>query len=100
MKILLDGEFFARWEGSLESLADFSDVDVSRLKRDPDCAIAEAERNYATEIEALDTKCVGALRAKLLGVAIDYDEALLIDAEMDCARLRSELKGVINALES
>ena len=100
MRILLDGEFFARWEGSLESLADFSGVDVSRLKRDPDCAIAEAERNYAAKIEALDAKCVGALRAKLLGAAIDYDEAVLFDVEMDCARLRSELGAVINALES
>lgn len=35
MKILLDGEFFAEWDGPLEGLAEFSGVDVSRLSYEP-----------------------------------------------------------------
>lgn len=30
-RVLLDGEFFAEWSGTLDELAAFSDVDVERL---------------------------------------------------------------------
>ncbi len=48
MRVLLDGEFFAEWSGTLEELASFSDVDISRLTidRTPDetKALIEARR--------------------------------------------------------
>lgn len=35
-KVFLDGAFFAEWGGSLEELAEFSELEVTRLAFDPD----------------------------------------------------------------
>lgn len=51
MRYFLDGEFFAEWSGSIEELAEFSGVDVSRLSLDPVGLAAElvTQNNAAFE---------------------------------------------------
>lgn len=56
-QVFLDGEFFAEWAGSLQELAAFSRVEVSRLAYDSDTAKADrkAELNsdFAIAMAAL-----------------------------------------------
>ena len=60
--------------------------------------IAETVKPFEDKIAEIDAKCAGSLRATLLGTAIDYDEAVLIDAELDCGRLRGELNEILASL--
>ena len=47
MRVMLDGEFYAEWDGSLQMLAQFASVDVSRLSYEVDLKKALAENNTA-----------------------------------------------------
>lgn len=60
----------------------------------------EIIRMYENRIKSISSKCSNSLRAKLLGVAVDFDEALLIDSEMDTDALREELLSVLLTLSS
>lgn len=64
-------------------------------------------QDAATQVEALygkllaeqADKCAGALRSKVLGVSIEYDEALLMDAELECTVLHAMQRADLNRLE-
>lgn len=60
--------------------------------------IAETVKPFEDKIAEIDAKCAGSLRATLLGTAIDYDEAVLIDAELTADALRTELKSILASL--
>tara|TARA_R110000850_G_scaffold275207_1_gene414180 strand:+ start:45663 stop:46145 length:483 start_codon:yes stop_codon:yes gene_type:complete len=59
MKILIDGEFFAEWKGSLEELAEFlrqqgDDIDIARLSYDTaDLAASLIPKNNAAFEQAM-----------------------------------------------
>ena len=53
---------------------------------------------FSLEVDKIDQRSAGALRAKLLGTEIDYDDAVLLDAERDCGLLREEWSEVLLAL--
>lgn len=62
--------------------------------------IAAVEEEFKAEFARLDLRSAGALRAKLLGSAIDYDEAVLIDTEIECERLREDFKQILETLNA
>lgn len=55
-RVFLDGVFFAEWDGPLAELAEFSEVDVSRLAFDPAQEQAETQKRLTDFIQNhLDT---------------------------------------------
>lgn len=65
---------------------------------DTEAIVKAVDYVFSLEIDNIDQRTSGSLRAKLLGTEIDYDDAVLLDAERDCGLLREEWTEVILAL--
>lgn len=65
---------------------------------DTEAIVKAVDYVFSLEIDKIDQRTAGSLRAKLLGTEIDYDDAILLDAERDCGLLREEWSEVLLAL--
>lgn len=66
---------------------------------DTEAIVKAVDYVFRLEIDSIGQRTADSLRAKLLGTNIDYDDAVLLDAERDCSLLRDEWTEVLLALE-
>ena len=65
---------------------------------DTEAIVKAVDYVFSLEIDNIGQRTADSLRAKLLGFEIDYDDAILLDAERDCGLLREEWTEVLLAL--
>lgn len=65
---------------------------------DTEAIVKAVDYVFSLEIDNIGQRAADSLRAKLLGSEIDYDDAVLIDAERDCGLLRDEWTYTLEAL--
>lgn len=65
---------------------------------DTEAIVKAVDYVFSLEIDNIGQRTADSLRAKLLGSEIDYDDAVLLDAERDCGLLRDEWAEVLLAL--
>lgn len=66
---------------------------------DTEAIVKAVDYVFSLEIDSIGQRTADSLRAKLLGTNIDYDDAVLLDAERGCGLLRDEWTEVLLALE-